>query len=565
MKLLTRFEVKTMRNLILILLAAVSVGIVSCSRSRSHDEVLTVAVGLLSTDIDSALSMLEEIEPYDLTDDSLKAKYHYLKGWGHLRQNRSMIGDSLISFAHVYYRGKDMVRDIRSATASAWYKFWVGDTPGAIRMFDSIVTLNGVADSLLVQTLRIRVLLGASEYQGRELIPLAKRLVEIETDSMRKIEAICMLVSAYENASVPDSALLLTDGLIGYARAKKWGDNKQFLFELQRAQILAEMGRDIESNDAVAGIFSKSSPDNGAADYLHLQRAMNFLNLGDRKQASRELALADSSASRLRSDDDTYYRSYSNLLHVMIDFKETGRMKLEHVNSLNNRQKERFNRMKASQWESERGALQQQSRVLALKAESEHKTVVILVVVFVAFLIAIGAVWVIRMRHHRERENEERIEALQKMVDEFNASSSTLTTVTVDNLASLRRAMLRQLGIIKMVAETPTEQNREMLRRISSIDGDTDGELVNWVNLFEIINNLYSGFYDKLHSRYGSTLNAKEEQIIVLMMAGFSTKEISVITGQTTSTIYVRKSSIRKKLTTTEKEDIVAFLRRELL
>ena len=549
-----------MRNLILILLAAVSVGIVSCSRSRSHDEVLTVAEGLLNTDTDSALSMLDRIDPYDLKNDSLKAKYHYMKGWGHLRQNRSMIGDSLISFAYKYYRGKDMVRNVRSATASAWYKFWVGDTPGAIRMFDSIVALKGVADSLLVQTLRIRVLLGAAEYQGRELIPLAKRLVEIETDSMRKIEATCMLVSAYENAYLPDSALLLTDRLIDYARAKKWGD-KQFLFEFQRAQILAEMGRSIESNDAVAEIFRKSSPDNGAADYLHLQRAMNFLNLGDRKLASRELALADSFASRLRSDDDTYYRSYSNLLHVMIDFKETGRMKLEHVNSLNNRQRERFNRMKASQWESERGALQQQSRALALKAENEHKTVVILVVAFVAFLIAVGAVWVIRMRHHRERENEERIEALQKMVDEFNADSASRAAGAVDHLASLRRAMLQQLGVIKMVAETPTEQNREMLRRISSIDGETDGGLVDWENIFEIINNLYSGFYDKLHSRYGAVLNNKEEQIIVLMMAGFSTKEISVITGQTTSTIYVRKSSIRKKLSTPEKEDIVAFLR----
>lgn len=44
------------------------------------------------------------------------------------------------------------------------------------------------------------------------------------------------------------------------------------------------------------------------------------------------------------------------------------------------------------------------------------------------------------------------------------------------------------------------------------------------------------------------------------MVAGFSTKEISVITGQTTSTIYVRKSSIRKKLGMPEKDDIVGFL-----
>lgn len=47
------------------------------------------------------------------------------------------------------------------------------------------------------------------------------------------------------------------------------------------------------------------------------------------------------------------------------------------------------------------------------------------------------------------------------------------------------------------------------------------------------------------------------------MVAGFSTKEISVITGQTTATIYVRKSSVRKKLGVAEKEDIVAFLRQK--
>ena len=113
-----------------------------------------------------------------------------------------------------------------------------------------------------------------------------------------------------------------------------------------------------------------------------------------------------------------------------------------------------------------------------------------------------------------------------------------------------------------MVAETPTEQNREMLRKISSIGGETNGELVDWTNVIDLINNLYSGFYDRLHSTYGDRLTLREEQIIVLMTAGFSTKEISVITGQTTSTIYVRKSSVRKKLGLVEKEDIVAFLRK---
>ncbi len=234
-------------------------------------------------------------------------------------------------------------------------------------------------------------------------------------------------------------------------------------------------------------------------------------------------------------------------------------MKLKHVNGLNNRQQERFNRMEASQWESERSALKEQSRAFALKAESQHKTLIILVIVLISVLLLAGAALIIRQRRQRELENEERTEALQKMIDELKAIPSTPTQED-KTPSALRRAMLQQLGIIKMVAETPTEQNREMLRKISSIESDTNGELVNWDNVYELINNLYSGFYDKLHNMFGDALSQKEEQIIVLMLAGFSTKEISVITGQTTSTIYVRKSSIRKKLGIPEKEDIIAFL-----
>ena len=549
-----------MRNLFYILLAVFAVGFVSCSQSATFGrDTLDAAEKVMRTNPDSAMAMLDAIDPSEMKIDSLRAKYYYLQAYGHMRQNRSMIADSLIAFAHDYYRGKDVVRDMRSGTARAWYKFWVGDCPGAINMLDSLVALGGVPDSLIVPTLRIRGLLGASEYQGDVLIPFARRLLSMEVDTLRKIEATYMLLSAYEYAGKLDSALMLTDELIDYARVNNWGD-KQFLFELERAQILGEMGRTAESDEAVEGIFRKSSPDNGAADYLHIQLAMNALNSGNVDRAAKELAIADSFAVKLRNDDDTYYRSYSNLLGAMIDFRQNGKLRLVHVNGLNNRQRERYNRARASQWESERSALQQQGRALALKAESEHKTVIILMVALVAVLILAGAVWIIRHRRQRERENEERAEALQKMVDELKSAPSPQPT-TEPAPAALRRAMLQQLGIIKMVAETPTEQNRDMLRKISSIESDTGGELVNWNNVFELINTLYSGFYAKLHSTYGETLIPKEEQIIVLMMAGFSTKEISVITGQTTSTIYVRKSSIRKKLGVPGKEDIVAFLR----
>ncbi len=557
-----------------------ALGVASCLKSMSrYNEDLDRAEKLMRSNPDSALTILDAIDPSELKQDSLQAKYHYLKGYIHLSRNRSMIGDSLIRVAHEYYRGKDVVRDVRSGMVLAWYKFWVGDTPGALSMLDSLSSLRNVPDSVMVQSLRARVLLGASEYQGRLLIPYAKKLHKLETDSMRKMEALYMLLSAYEYAEETDSALYLVDELIDYARANKWGD-KQFIFELERAQLLTENGKSAESDVLIDDIFRKAGPDNGAADLLYFQRSINALNTGDVGRAARNLALADSAASKLRKDDDAYYRSYSNLLNAIVDFKQTGRIKLTHINGLNNRQTERFNRVKASQWESERGALRQQNLALALKAESEHKTVIILAISIFALIIIVGAIWIIRARRQRERENEERIEALQKMVDEYKAmpehpqDTETETGVVKDSeteaavagttelkdSSALRAAMLRQLGIIRMVAETPTEQNREMLRKISSIEGETNGELVDWANVFEIIDNLYSGFYGKLHGKYGDALTLKEEQIIVLMVVGFSTKEISVITGQTTSTVYVRKTSIRKKLGVPEKEDIVRFL-----
>lgn len=550
-----------MKNIFELILISRLLCVVGCSRSASdYNSIIDDAERVSQTDADSAMAILDAIDPSDLSVDSIRAKYHYLRAWGHMRQNRSMVADSLISVAHSYYSGKDAVRDMQSGTALAWYKFWIGDTPGAISLLDSLVERRDTPDSLLAETLRIRVLLGASEYQGNQLVPLARRLMNIETDSMRKLEAKYLLLSAYEYSNKVDSALMLTDELIGYAKSHKWGD-KHFQFMLEQSQLLTELGREGESQQTIDYIFSHAGPDNGAADYLHLQTAINAINRGNLATASRELAVADSLAVKMRSADDVYYHSYSNLLHAMIDFKLSGRVKLSHVNGLNNRQQERFNRMKASQWESERGALQQQTRALSLKAESEHKTVVILVIILFA-VVAIGvALWIIRHRRQRERENEERAEALQKMVDELKSARLAPVPVDVKTPAALRRAMLQQLGIIKMVAETPTEQNREMLRKISSIESDTNGELVNWHNVYELIDNLYSGFYSKLKSEFADSLSDKETQIIVLMIAGFSTKEISVITSQTASTIYVRKSSVRKKIGVPEKEDIVAFLR----
>ena len=192
---------------------------------------------------------------------------------------------------------------------------------------------------------------------------------------------------------------------------------------------------------------------------------------------------------------------------------------------------------------------------MALKARAGRQASIIIILLLAAALAAGVALWAVGSRRRKAAEAEGRAKALHSMVEELKTNRASA------NDRALRQAMLQQLGIIKMVAEVPTEQNREMLRRISSMEGDTGGSLVNWKNVYDLIDNLYSGFYTWLHDRFGARLSDKEEQIIVLMLAGFSTKEIGVITGQTAATIYVRKSAVRKKLELPEKEDIISFLK----
>ena len=115
-----------------------------------------------------------------------------------------------------------------------------------------------------------------------------------------------------------------------------------------------------------------------------------------------------------------------------------------------------------------------------------------------------------------------------------------------------------------MVASTPTNQNQALLKRISSISGGEIpvNSLLIWSDLYPVINRLYDNFHARLIEQYGNVLTEKEVQIACLLCAGFSTKEIGVITQQSDATIYVRKSSIRKKIGASEGEDIVSCINR---
>ena len=161
-----------------------------------------------------------------------------------------------------------------------------------------------------------------------------------------------------------------------------------------------------------------------------------------------------------------------------------------------------------------------------------------------------------RQRIARLAEAEDRIDTLTRMLEEAQAS-------TDKEDAFVKRMLLQQLGVIRLVAGTPTAQNQALLRRLAELGNDQVPveELIVWEDLYPLIDRLYNGFHSRLKERFGSLLTDKEVQTCCLLCARFSTKEIGVITHQSASSIYVRKTAIRKKLGAEEGADIVEVVK----
>ncbi len=542
----------------LLLLAGIimaSIG-ASCSRSQRYVQILSDAESIADEYPDSALALIDIIDPSEMRVDSLKAQFYLIKASIHDNLGDLRISDSLIRYSADYYRDKDINRAVRSATLSALYDYWICGDRNAIGRLDSLSDLTGLPDSVAIYPLRKRAYWSTKLFDETGNRPVIKRLISIDRDSAWKQLYRYWLYSDYLFDGQNDSALIVLNELVDQAVRSK-SAIKIFDYEYEKLGVLEEQGNYSECLE-LADRFLQKEPGSSVEHYIHLWKSLALFDMGNRDLAIQELGMADSCAGGISEAEKGYYNSFSYFLNTMFDFQNTGRLKLIQIASINNRQRNNLLRTQYLQEESEQSALEIENQRLILKAKSDRERALLIITVLAALLMTGALTGYARNKKRKALEMLERNEILQKLVDE--SKTTPKDTSTND---TLRRAMLQQLGIIKMVAETPTQQNREMLRKLSSVENGKDGSLVNWENVYGIVDNLYNGFYSGLHKRHGSVLTDREEQIIALMVAGFSTKEISVITGQTAATIYVRKSSVRKKLGVPEKEDIVAFLRQE--
>jgi DNA-binding CsgD family transcriptional regulator len=243
-------------------------------------------------------------------------------------------------------------------------------------------------------------------------------------------------------------------------------------------------------------------------------------------------------------------------LRAIADYAEGKAVNLHRMGRLNDEYwlNVRENELLIEEKINVRNRLEQQNLTLTIARQR-----ILLYITWAAILLALTAVFMsvyIRRKQMKLTEAEERQEVLEKLLKETAAAGE-------EKSAFFKKALLQQLGLIRIVASAPTSHNQDLLKQVSLISNreiPSDDMLV-WDDLYKLTDSLYEDFYTALASKYGEILTEKEKQLCCLLCAGFSTKEISVITRQGIQTIYQRKTTIRQKLEMDEKEDIIDFVK----
>ena len=530
---------------------------VSCNLSKEKSLILSDK--MLKKNPVKALAILDSLENSGGLNKEGQLHLVWNRAVAHQTLGMSLAEDSLLPEAIEYYRGyADKQAD--SYLFEASYLSWTGKKTDAIKAINK--GLKVITDS----TKRIQLLAaeaGIFEHQReyKKVIEVLKKALKYD---LPKREQAMLNYKLGENLSLIGDRQSEHFYSKGIQLAMENGDTAiacEFLRNY--ADYLANNGQYRRSNDMFYQI-GRTMPKVAELSSIQMAMAGNYINLHklDSARICNDKAIKSEAkleakgfadiARRVMIEQERCLLDYANRKTIsyvdLARYCDSITVDMEAKENTLARRQETKNRLQLVNHE--------------LKLSQQRMGWMLLVAVLLLIGGVIGGYLYYRNRVQRLAEAEDRIDTLTQML----AEAQTATTEAAgkkqqktDDDAFFKKILLQQLGIIRMVANTPTHQNQALLKRISGISEgkiSTDSLLV-WSDLFSVIDRLYDNFHTRLTEQFSNALTEKEIQISCLLCASFSTKEIGVITQQSDATIYVRKTSIRKKIGAAEGQDIV--------
>ena len=510
---------------------------------------------------EEAIALLQSVKNPAMLPDSLRARFALALGQAHYTAHWVMNEDSLLRYALNYYASpevKDTTRLLRAYKLSAYHLYDSQQYKEATDVLAEGSRLAALHNDTTARISLLRSLMditeGNDDFKG--LINLQKQLMEIEQNADRRYSHYNGLAVLYYCDGQKDSALLALDKASQYLKTPQ--DSAQALHHVLRnyADILSDANRNQEAIDLQHRVLQMyRETDNPLESLSYYSLSRYFLNLGQMDSARYYMQKGDSTRP-VSMDQDLSLSTFYLIQQTLMNYVDTRSFNINDVAFFSNRLYNNFVRDQRiiAQKDKVQLLLQQQNMNLQLEKQKERTLFVGLISFCILLLFVI--IWYLQRRKRLLVEKEEELEALRHLQHEAQAEDSDR------NDKFVKKMLLQQLGLIRIVATNPSADHQELLvqmGRIANKDIVVD-DLLAWNDIYKTIDLVYDDFYTHISRRYGDVLNEKELQLCCLLKSDFSTKEISVVTQQSIRTVYQRKTVIRQKLGMEEKEDIAGFL-----
>lgn len=529
----------------------------SCDGGDS--KVLESAADIVDERPDSAYILLKQVDLNNFTSEEDRALYALTHAKAKMYMGHSLVTDTVIPVAVEFFNAKgDTAAYVESIIAQAYHLRSMELRDEAFKYIDSISwTMPENIRKILNQEL---LGFSFSDKDYPRSLDIIDRQIRLAKDKRERLNFEIKKITPLISLGRSIEGVALCDSLFSLPEAPKEGSREWLYMRINYAAALGE--RRETSAKAVDIIKDAIERMNGAPAEKLAELYVPMINLqinsGNIRKAVEYTNLIDSLNIDL-FDKDPVAGSYLEFLKIVLDYEHNGTLSLSRLsntahslrrvsNDLEIKRQERDDALETSYDLSRRN--------YKLTIERQRLWLFIIATVLIT-LIAVGITyWVSHRRRQKLIEAEERIEALEHLAKVATVSS------TEDKPALFKKILLQHIGIIRTFADSPTSQNQEALRKISNV-GNSESRseaLVNWSELYPVIDELYDGFHSKLLNNYPGVFSEREIQILCLLRAEFSTKEIGVLIQQTSNSIYVSKTSIRKKLKLPAKDDFIAFL-----
>ena len=543
----------------------------SCSVRRDRERIDT-AEALLYSNRDSVELLLRQVERPERLDDEHLAKYWFITCDLHANSMQSLSEDSMICWAADYFRkqwedlavgGKTALPKeeslprylILSGLDEAMYYWWNNDKEKAQMVLqrqkgyaDEVAELTG-EHLWQVIVLRVSAELAMRDYKYELVRDYTETLIALDNGKAIHLDEVERVYNAlaivYFSLGEYDKMEQCFEKAIANAADSAFVVN---VVRRNYADLLGEIG---QTDRAIRMLEDLTEQYRKAENWLQMESLYSlsriWLNKGNKQRAEQYMREAEELFAKYKESSEFDPATEAAFLahRQVLEYAQKGAYHFFPLVQYHNHWSEKdYVRFRVAE-AKERSIRDLRERNLYLTISRQRQMLFIVVLLF-AGAGAILLVWGLNRRRKRQLlQKEEEIETLRNLLSRHNSAE-----------ADVQQLMLRQLGLIRTIAGAPTEANQHLLAQLTAINESKASALIDWQSIYRTIDGAYNGFYSRLMSSHGETLNEKEIQLCCLLRAGFSTKEINMLTRQSLQTIYQRKTQIRQKLGLQEADDI---------